>query len=1123
MGKNWQLELGAVTRDTREGVPRSLETVAPSDRFLLNGNLLVRVGGDRYRTEIESHESITFADGAWTVLSPDGTQWTYSTDVPAVAPDGNEIGGSAREWLLHDVADTANNVIRYFYDPIAQEGISYPSAIVWGHPSARRAIRFRIDVNGDGLKNFQRTSYATGSRVIHKRLLTRIDVAITTTEHGISQDGAGGGIVRSYYLNYELGPISHAPVLKTIVETGMNTQNPTLPAGENSPDRKVTVFDYEAGSTSLTFDNGFLDGLERAGDQDMAATTDLTRIRCTYPDPNTGMCALTGQDVRRQRSIGAYKSNFAVADIDNDGLPEYIQGAGGPFGLDTDRPDEGDPDADTSKVGKILDGNPISGWDSNAVGIKVPAPFRLWDENAENRPSEDFGARFLDLNRDGTQDLLVSYENLDNDGHPHAKTAVWFNNCGPGTGCPHWSNRVNVSLPAGVPALTYYRQDAGLRIADVNGDGYPDLLHAYSWDMTGIPYPSARGITGCFDDPRPPQGHEVYLMVPQPNQPNAPPQWAQDPDYVLPSGISFVAPVPVDAQTWRCPSPGYQVPDTCQNRVNQAAALDADMGTQIIDVNGDGLPDIVKATNYRYDGCDVSEPCDDINYLSCDHDFGGEGNGVWINVGSGKYNNHVAWVKNGAYTQSLQDVVGAYLHSRNLLCKTNCEMDFALVDYNDDGLPDIQKKVGSGYIHFRNTGNGWVPHDEDNDAAYPGLAFGVGEFFQDFNGDGRPDYFLSSRVETFHAETSSHTYGVCSEGDNTCWKFYGTDGSHPDLLAQINNWMGGELHVSYDHSSRWRTQHNAKLPQVRYVVTNVTADADPGADSNVPRLKARDSSDSSTPGTGGVSSTDYKYKTGEFNFHAREFRGFGYVEATAHDGAAASEVVTQTYYLQDDQHKGLVDKVVVRTGVSGTVKQFKGYTYEILQPHPGVYDRRMTREIEKEDDDPNDPNNLVLRQVDYDYDDENTYPGGEWYGNLLAKTESGAYDGGVKRRTRWSYHPNEALWLVNYPATVRTYRVVGGSESSDPESETEYSYDTQASDAPPLLGLLTSTSTLSRFETVNGPRIVTEAEYEDPYGNKTADIDANGRRTEYQYPEFDVSDPGHECVGPNRGLLLPWR
>jgi RHS repeat-associated protein len=914
-----------------------------------------------------------------------------------------------------------------------------------------------------GGRSDPRTSYASGSLVVEDTSLASIEVAFGTNSNGV-----GGTILRTYGLAYGYGPNSGALRLISITEVGLD--------GASSPSR-VTRFTYATESMGLTAQTSFVTGLP-VNSADVLYSA-RSKSECVIGWNGSQCISNTGGGPAAVTVAGDHRSNVQVADIDNDGIPEYIQGSCGPDGVDDgtpshqpcQRPDETAPQNQNVAVWRVK--GDFSGWQS-APELTVPAPFRRWDEFGGI--SDDFGARFIDLNRNGRQDLLESYEYKEA-GNVRNGSFVWFNGGNPSGG--NWGSRTTYAFPSiggKTLRLSYYGQDMGVRIADVNGDGYPDLLYAYSATSSVEGYPSAvhdPNFAGCYyqpTHPQPPDGQSVYLMDPGTQR------WRTSPDstFLIPGDVYFVGPIPAAKYRWRCPD--YVNPLTCDGRMDQAATIPADLGTQILDVNGDGLPDLVKATSYPYDStanksCGLTD-CGQTPNCNSSWPTTAAANGVWLNTGRG-------WTRSGPWSSSLSGH-SVYLHNQDPSCRTGCQVDYALMDFNDDGLPDIYKRGAAGY--YRNNGNGW-----DSTLTGTGaLDFGQGQMFQDFNGDGRPDYFSAWRFKLVNGGgtvTNSTSHFSASLSDRT----------HPDLLSKVDNWMGGELRITYDHSSRWRFYNNAHLPQTRYVVSHVEADASPPPFNAA--VRAGVPTDASTPGTTGVGTTDYEYMDGEFNFQHREFRGFGFVRATSTDGSTSANVVTETNYFQDDQLKGLVDDVLVSNAPGGgAVQQFKQYFYSVLATATGAYDRRLTREIEKEG-----PSGLLLKQVDYVYDDDSSYGSGdEAYGNPLVKTESGPTIAGLKRRTKWTYLPNRTPWLVSLPATQRQYAVTGNPEIETLGTETLYFYDGQTTQAAPSQGLLTMTSVKNAYNNVDGTPIVTKSTY-DGFGNTLTDVNANGRTTTYAY------------------------
>jgi RHS repeat-associated protein len=1049
-GKGWSLGFGAVTRDTRKGVPPNFAGASVGD-FLLNGTLLVK-DGSRYRTEIESHQHITYVPGqnggAWLVVSPDGTHSEYAEAVPALSLDGSVLG--TREWLLTMVMDTAGNTLRYFYEWEPGSGtVKYPRRIVWGGAGGSfNAVRFETGSRAD-----RRPSFATGSKVVEDRRLASIEVA-----YGTNATGAGGDVLRKYVLQHSYSASTGVLRLDSIQELGLDAAT--------SPEERKTQFTYTSGGGNLTQPQE----MGNAGQfVDEGAVLHTRILEFHNPGPLHD----------KYGTLAQRKNNVEVADINNDGIPEYIQGKGGAQGEEDSacEPQFCPPGAGDSKVW-TLSQNLV--WTPDA-SLNVPATFRHG-----SGPTEDYGARFLDVDGDGTQDLLFSYigyrkvtSNYGSLG-TYQGSVAWLNNLSPKGGA--WTKDTELALPPGL-RFSYYGQDSGVRIADVNGDGLPDIIHAYDARMSSVggSYVSARTISGCYDSDarlQPPGVNEgrVYLMD------RATKKWPSTPSLELPAGIFFVGPIPVDERRWRCPD--LIGLSTCDGRMEQKATIEADLGVQIIDVNGDGLPDIVKATSYKYgcappEGCNVEE-CNASTYMG---DPVAQ-NGVWLNTGQGwaRYEEtNAQGSTHDPWSTSLLSIAGIRLHARDTLCKVECGPDFVLLDYNDDGLPDIHDtRSGAWYM---NNGRGWdaTPKGSSN------LTFDEGELYQDFTGDGRPDLLRSRCTEVVNDNQSGER-----EPLGCAATLQASSGTNPDLLKEVKSSMGGKLTLEYGHSSKWRTSHGAKLPQTRYVVVRVEADAAP----QNPQLKARD------PGSGaaGVSSTSYEYRQGEHNFTKREFRGFGQVRAKSTAGTGFDDVVTETHYHQDDARRGLVKKAVVRSLLNdpadATAVQIKEYEYTVTpeQLSAGeVFDRRLRWETERET-----PNGPVLKESHYTYDG---------FGNMLSKLEGGSKIAGPGRRTCWTYVPNESDWLLNYPHTIATYAVdepnpqpCGSAQSTDSlESEVRYFYDGGDNGGSPMptAGLVTRTESRNAFGS-SVTTLETSAMY-DGHGNKVSETDANGWSTTFVY------------------------
>jgi RHS repeat-associated protein len=1081
LGKGWSLSLSSITRDTREGVPQE-PALFTGGSFMLDGKPLIResAGSNRYRTELESHQRITYdaESRSWRAENPDGSVATYSEHVYAKRIDGTTIQNAQsvkaiREWLLKSVADTAGNTITYNYEtlPAGKQTTKYAKSIVWGNPDGRRSVCFVTELRSALAPPVpMRESYNSGSRAVEDGLLTRIDVLFNPGSNGCS----GGSMVRSYVLTRGAGPSTEAPRLIAVDEIGYDETVPPSAARSTT----FTYTDENAPLIGLSSDNSFLDGLpfpsENASLGGSEANEDvlfsIESVKDKYNDrPPHGI-------VQR----GQYKGNFAFADLNGDGVPEYIRGIGGPYGGNLSLPES------------VVWTRPKSAalWKDDSAaggsGMHIPVGIRELGGGGIDR-----GARFLDLNRDGAQDILVSFEAESGIGPISANES--YKNLNRGTA---WAQ--GAGLPAGL-RFSYYNQDTGVRIADVNGDGYPDIVFGFAppadfldptppdpntpryytyWRDISANDSLATNEAGfqkpeCYwsEYPEPIKGSAVYLN-------NRQGGWTLA-SYGLPAGVYFVGPVPADEGDWRCPE-GTLMTSTSGSSFD--AAVDSDLGTLLIDVNGDGLPDIVKGTQYFFD-CGATE-CTEYFGASEQH------NGVFINTGNG-------WKRSvgpGSWTEAFQ-AAGVKLHATSRMCK-DCPVDTMLVDINDDGLPDILKRdpgscqtapappdaytIKCNYWYLLNTGSGWKssggPHP-----VFAALSFHQGQVFEDFNGDGRPDYFSAFRFEQNWPSSHTNLHYV---------DFLKSPSTHPDRLATVTNWLGGKSTITYGHSSQWQSSHGGNLPQVRTVVTKVEADPDPSSPGN--ELRPR----SPWNGQKIVPSSTYEYRQGKFDFARREFLGFGLVTSSTLDGtdSAGSVVVTDTHYDQRPAYKGLVTKTVVKSSPNNQhARQVKEFGYTVVEPVPGkVFDRRLDWETERET-----LAGPVLKRVDYlEYDT---------HGNLLRRIEGGTGSGaracpscvvaGARRETLWTYAKeiSDLKWLVKLPASMKT--CIAGTQDC---ATTLYGYDGGPSGSAPTRGLLTSLTSLNTWAGV-AEEVVTRKTYTSERGVLESETDANGNVTTFTH------------------------
>ena len=568
-------------------------------------------------------------------------------------------------------------------------------------------------------------------------------------------------------------------------------------------------------------------------------------------------------------------------------------------------------------------------------------------------------------------------------------------------------------------------QDRGVRVTDVNGDAYPDLV---------------RGYTSCNDT----QSNATYLNTKQ-------------------KGFALSTP-------WTYPS-------SVKGFIRNCPSVDYANGIQFADVDGDMWPDLIR--NYKRDpsygnlfyvqtllndkigsfpetaawfpptsaavifqlGLPANEysEYEGVVYADVNGDsytdiviskFNGvRNNNVYINQA---VNGGIGWALDPAWTTP----VSAY---------SDFTQGATLADLNGDGLPDlVYIDGGSGKIYMNN-GHGWVDAPTPWDILpYPTARFPLGVAqFADVNGDGLADIMVGdgnyieviintgsgwfddhaawSAPSGYFARLDQRVLDANADGVvDYMYSLYGyttemyMNKSKPaDLLVKISNGLGATTDITYESSAHYT---NTFLPFIVQVVKSV---------------KVSTATENYT--------TNYTYANGLWAADGREFRGFGQVKVTDPDGNYAV-----TNYLQDKIYKGMVSsqesynaagvlfgksvntwdfKILITGNVSvfPYLKRADSYLYDGV-----ASDRRTAQEF---------------------FYDETTQ-----YGNLTKSIEygevnltTGVDSGNDKRTTESTYLNSSSLWLLGLPKQV-TIKSNGGSQVR----QTSFYYDNHPNltDAP---------------------------------------------------------------------------
>ncbi|MFZ0929598.1 MAG: toxin TcdB middle/N-terminal domain-containing protein [Syntrophobacteraceae bacterium] len=575
------------------------------------------------------------------------------------------------------------------------------------------------------------------------------------------------------------------------------------------------------------------------------------------------------------------------------------------------------------------------------------------------------------------------------------------------------------------------------KLADVDGDGIPDLIYDSNKQFHVLISDGNGGFKSSFSAAR---AQDYYSAIP---------------DFEVADmngdGLADIVYYGNDNKIHVLLSTGsgFQ-PDTVWWRSALAYWNDDGQGQArpflLADVNGDGLPDFVY--NGTSDGADS-----EIRVL--------------LNRG------HINPVDlNGFANDSYWGVWGA-------------ETTPFLTDFTGGGLPDFAYTTGGGMglpvplDVMLNTKTGFAAWKTW--ATIPSGYYGVG----DFNGDGISD-FISE-------DTSGETFGVLP-----------ANGPVPDLIIGITNGIGGSYTINYTPSSASPNTNNQMLPFILQTVSSVSAcDGNPSANG----------------GKGNITTTNYAYSGGYYDKATKQFWGFSDVKQTLQDGTT----VDSQYYtsenggifrglMHDQFTTGGTDHITVN--LSNTFVDSPSAAAAAAGSHfPCLITTAMTK-----NDANGTPDQSTTTTLAYDNN----------YGNLLTRNQVDNVTGS-QRYDSISYMPDTAgKWLVSLPLQMSTMSSSGGAALSTTTfvykpgtnlvlSKTftldgindpviSYTYDSYGNVHTQTDPMENITTTAYDLATQTFPATITNAKnqyvtiyYDYRFGKPCQKIDANGNSTYYVY------------------------
>jgi RHS repeat-associated protein len=751
---------------------------------------------------------------------------------------------------------------------------------------------------------------------------------------------------------------------------------------------------------------------------------------------------------------------------------------------------------------------------SNTTGTQcLPPTTFAWQEkvsgtdlNAALAPPADFThddgyyqSEVVDVNGDGRADWVQAYYYS---GNLIANT--WLNT---GTG---WQLATQWRLPVGL----YGGRHSYAEMADVNGDGLPDIVYARNGDNwtylnTGNGWSEAdyryRLPLSLFGGNSEPLGRMI--------------------DVNGDGLVDFVYAYAGTRRTFLNTRPGqcasscwvetasYALPNNLYNNSKSPVG-------DLADVTGDGLPDY---------------------FLAHYNDNGNGPREAWINTGSG-------WVRDTRYDPP-------YAIFREIINADGLDRVAEVADVNGDGLGDFV--AGDGYAHiatYLNTGSGWL-----RDASYqlPRAIYfwdGRAGMFADLNGDGQLDLMIAKQDyarQAYIARQSACTATSCrwqldaaqqppfnvitnpevtgtladlngdgltdyAEGHTGRRRAYLNRGKTPELLASIGNGLGASI-----------TLEHAALSQAG-LYTRGAAPAYPQQAAAAALTVT--SSHAASDGLGGSRAVSYRYADLQVNLQGRGLLGFGTVTSTDQ----VSGVSQTTQYRLDFPYTGMTLAASSRDSGGRTLKSLSN-TLSLAQASCGGYGTPFpfVSSSRQRDYELTSYGSYVARNqtTDYQYDG---------CGNTLRVTVASHKGEFTEDRhvsdTVNTYSGNTASWILGRLSRSEvTHTLPGGgsgkrvssftyhastglltSETVEPGSSlaltTSYSYDVFGNKTAVTVGAGSSAprTTTTVYDSYGRfPQSVTNAlghvethSYDPAHGGRTRLTGPNGLTTTWQYDPF---------------------
>ncbi len=567
--------------------------------------------------------------------------------------------------------------------------------------------------------------------------------------------------------------------------------------------------------------------------------------------------------------------------------------------------------------------------------------------------------------------------------------------------------------------------------------------------------------------------------------------------------------------------------------------LQEDYGFRLVDFNGDGFVDILRADatypserkawmNNGNGWIDVSSiwkpPIDFVRSSTGIPDFGvlftdfnGDGR---VDILMSRENtfespkNKSAWLNTG---KGWTDATATWLPPTYFM-DGNTDKGVRVEDVNGDGLPDIiesYREWGGGQTKraWLNNGNGWENSSVWNDIPMNFVDNGdTGLRLLEINGDGLVDLVVGMENST---NTEKHVWINNGTGwlQNDSWNVNEILLSHGQnkgrRLADVNGDGFADLVVAYKNETTtqfWTWEKNITTP---FLLKKITTEY--GGTITIDSVSVQYNKSTQFNNTGNDSLSDlgfniwvvrnvlqnnsmpgrfavianytYNYSGGSYDYDNSEFRGFALTNETLPDKSLIVH-----YFHQDDARKGKEYKTEIYNSSRSLFSRAENFfNYTNISVGGNLYHKTflLSQTNYFYDGSPIAPN---ITNVSYVYDS---------YGNVLHRNFFGDVNiSGDEKYERYAYALNTSGWIVDR----LSWYLLFASDNSTKVIETKYSYDNLPYSAAPIRGDLTE---IDNWLDTGGNQ-KTKFAY-DSLGNVIRETNPLGAETTYTYGLRDTT------------------